>query len=48
MSRVAVVGAGGFGTCLAILLRGRGHAVRLWAHDPAQAEALARERVNRK
>jgi glycerol-3-phosphate dehydrogenase (NAD(P)+) len=28
-----VIGAGSWGTALALLLHGRGHAVRLWSHD---------------
>jgi glycerol-3-phosphate dehydrogenase (NAD(P)+) len=44
--RTAVVGAGSFGTCLAILLAEHGHGVRLWARDAAQADAIARHRRN--
>jgi glycerol-3-phosphate dehydrogenase (NAD(P)+) len=43
---VAILGAGAFGTALAIA-RGRdGAAVTLWARDAAQAEDLRRDRVN--
>ncbi len=42
---VAVVGAGSFGTCLALLCA-REHDVRIWARDPALAEAIERERRN--
>ncbi len=42
---VAVLGAGSFGTCLAMLCA-REHDVRLWARDPAVAEAINRERRN--
>jgi glycerol-3-phosphate dehydrogenase (NAD(P)+) len=42
-----VLGAGAWGTALAAVLCAR-HAVTLWARDAAQAEAIARERVNRK
>jgi glycerol-3-phosphate dehydrogenase (NAD(P)+) len=42
---VAVVGAGSFGTCLALLCA-REHDVTLWARDPAIAEAIDRERRN--
>jgi glycerol-3-phosphate dehydrogenase (NAD(P)+) len=42
----AVLGAGSFGTCLAILLAEKGYAVDLWARDPAVAEAINRHRRN--
>jgi glycerol-3-phosphate dehydrogenase (NAD(P)+) len=42
---VAVLGAGSFGTCLA-LLAGRAHDVTLWARDPAMAAVMQRERRN--
>ena len=45
MSRIAVLGAGAWGTAIAAALAGR-HTVRLWARDPAQAEAIARRREN--
>jgi glycerol-3-phosphate dehydrogenase (NAD(P)+) len=44
--RVAVLGAGSFGSCLAILCADRGHDVTLWARDPAFVGAIARERRN--
>jgi glycerol-3-phosphate dehydrogenase (NAD(P)+) len=44
--RVAVLGAGSFGSCLAILCADRGHDVTLWARDPAFVDAIARERRN--
>jgi glycerol-3-phosphate dehydrogenase (NAD(P)+) len=47
VTRIAVLGAGAWGTALAAALSAR-HAVTLWARDGAQAEAVARERVNRK
>lgn len=46
MERVAVVGAGSWGTTLANLLAKKGHAVRLWAHDPAVARRIQTERQN--
>ncbi|MGQ0512065.1 MAG: NAD(P)H-dependent glycerol-3-phosphate dehydrogenase [Betaproteobacteria bacterium] len=45
MSRIAVLGAGAWGTALAAVLASR-HDVRLWARDRAQAEAIARDRRN--
>lgn len=47
MKRIAVLGAGAWGTALAAVLSAR-HAVTLWARDAAQAEAIGRERRNRK
>ena len=46
-TRVAVLGAGTFGTCLA-LLAARAHDVTLWARDAAMADAMQRERRNPK
>ena len=43
---VAVLGAGSWGTALAILLAGHGHPTRLWGRDPAFMASLARERRN--
>ena len=41
MSRIAVIGAGAWGTALAISLARRGgHELSLWAHSPAHAEEL--------
>jgi glycerol-3-phosphate dehydrogenase (NAD(P)+) len=45
--RIAVLGAGAWGTALAAAFAGR-HEVRLWARDPAQAVAIAAERENRR
>lgn len=42
---VAVLGAGSFGTCLAVLAA-REHDVVLWARDPEVAKAIERERRN--
>ena len=42
---VAVLGAGSFGTCLA-MLAARAHDVTLWARSAATAEAMARTRRN--
>ena len=43
---VAVLGAGSWGTALAMLLAHNGHRVRLWARRPEQAAALQASRVN--
>lgn len=42
----AVLGAGSWGTALAMLLADNGHPTALWAHNPAHAETLQRERCN--
>ena len=44
---IAVLGAGSWGTALAIRLARNGHRVRLWGHDPAEVAALLRDRENR-
>jgi glycerol-3-phosphate dehydrogenase (NAD(P)+) len=47
MSRVAVIGAGAWGTALAIsLARRRGHSVALWSHSAAQAVEMREMGVN--
>ena len=46
MKRVTVLGAGGWGTALAVHLRRVGHQVRLWARDPELAVDLATRRAN--
>ncbi len=43
---LSVLGAGAWGTALAIGIARGGHAVRLWARDPVQAQALERDRAN--
>jgi glycerol-3-phosphate dehydrogenase (NAD(P)+) len=45
VTRVAVLGAGAWGTAIALVLAARLD-VTLWARDPAQAEAIARSRRN--
>ena len=46
MSEVAVIGAGAWGTALAIHAARLGHRVALWARDPMRAEAMAAAREN--
>jgi len=43
--KITVLGAGAWGTALAINLAAR-HAVSLWARDPAQVEAMRKRRIN--
>ncbi len=47
MSEIAVIGAGAWGTAIAIALGRQGtHRVRLWAYEKEVAESLVREHVN--
>jgi glycerol-3-phosphate dehydrogenase (NAD(P)+) len=45
---IAVLGAGSWGTALAILLAGNGHRVALWGRDRDQMAAMMGERRNRR
>jgi glycerol-3-phosphate dehydrogenase (NAD(P)+) len=45
--RIAVLGAGAWGTALAIAFAGR-HTVSLWARDAVRVEEMARQRENRR
>lgn len=47
MKRIGVIGAGGWGTALALLAYRHGHRAILWARRPDFAEALRRDRENR-
>jgi glycerol-3-phosphate dehydrogenase (NAD(P)+) len=47
MSRIAIIGAGAWGTGLAIVLgRGGRHQVRLWAHEEEVRESISARHVN--
>lgn len=46
MSRIAILGAGAWGTALAIQAHRAGREVALWARDPARAAAIAVSRAN--
>ncbi|MEI8235210.1 MAG: NAD(P)H-dependent glycerol-3-phosphate dehydrogenase [Verrucomicrobiota bacterium] len=46
MNRVAVIGAGGWGTALANLMASKGHPVALWGYEPPLVEMLRETRVN--
>jgi glycerol-3-phosphate dehydrogenase (NAD(P)+) len=48
VTAVAVLGAGSWGTTLAVHLAHEGHDVRLWDHDRAHLTQLAADRENRK
>lgn len=44
MKKVSVVGAGSWGSALAVLLANNGHEVTLWTHDPHEVEMLSTKR----
>jgi glycerol-3-phosphate dehydrogenase (NAD(P)+) len=46
VNAVGVVGAGSWGTALALLLAKKGHDVRLWSYEEDVAEAITRTREN--
>ena len=46
MSTIAVIGAGSFGTALAMVAARAGHDVRLWSHSKDVALSLERDREN--
>lgn len=48
MTKVAVLGAGSWGTALSIVLADNGHDVRLWTHRSEQAETINRTHKNEK
>src|SRR5205823_2924122 len=46
MSDIAVVGAGSYGTCLAMLFGRAGHRVSLWCRSPETAAQMEKSRAN--
>lgn len=46
MRRIAIIGAGNWGTALAIIAGRAGHEVCLWARDPGIVEGINRNRYN--
>lgn len=46
MKRIAVIGAGSWGTALAIVAARAGHEVHLWSRNAAVVESINRDRVN--
>lgn len=46
MSRVAVIGAGSWGTALSMVVARAGHEVRLWSHSAEVAAAIAQTSAN--
>jgi glycerol-3-phosphate dehydrogenase (NAD(P)+) len=45
--RISVLGAGGWGTTLAIILHNNGHNVTLWEYDRSYTKVLNRSRINK-
>lgn len=45
---VSVIGAGGWGTALALLMARKGLRVRIWGHDPGHVAAMCSSRINAK
>ena len=47
MSRIAIIGAGAWGTGLSIVLgRGGAHEIRLWAHEKEVVDSISSQRIN--
>jgi glycerol-3-phosphate dehydrogenase (NAD(P)+) len=46
METISILGAGGWGTALAVMIARNGHAIQWWVRRKELAEALDRERVN--
>lgn len=46
ISSIGIIGAGGWGTALALLLSKRGHRIRLWGHNPEHIADLKHTRIN--
>ena len=47
MAKVSVIGAGSWGTALAMLLAGNGHDTILWSHREEQAAELSKTREHK-
>src|SRR5690625_3456193 len=47
MSKLAVLGAGSWGTALSIVLADNQHDVRLWTHRKEQSDLINKERINK-
>ena len=46
MSRIAIIGAGGWGTALGLVAGRAGHRVRLWSRNAEVVESINRDRAN--
>ncbi len=47
-SAIAILGAGSWGTAVAIHLAKQGHHVMLWGHDPQHVSAMCKQRCNQR
>ena len=45
---ISIIGAGGWGTALALLFAGRGHRVPVWGHDAAHVATMCADHTNQK
>ncbi|MGD0310419.1 MAG: 2-dehydropantoate 2-reductase N-terminal domain-containing protein, partial [Acidobacteriota bacterium] len=46
MERISIIGAGSWGTALAVSLARQGRELCLWAHEPEVVESIRRRREN--
>ncbi|MDO4314081.1 MAG: NAD(P)-binding domain-containing protein, partial [Eubacteriales bacterium] len=47
MANIGIIGAGSWGTALALLLNKNGHAVTVWSYKEEEAEMLAKTREHK-
>ena len=47
MKKIAIIGAGSYGTALALVAAQVGHQIKLWAHDPEIAATLDQHKQNK-
>lgn len=47
LERIAVIGAGGWGTALSLIWARRGHEVLLWGNNPSRVEGIRKTRENK-
>ena len=47
MRKISVIGAGSWGTTLAILVAKNGHEVNLWVREKENARSILKERENK-
>jgi glycerol-3-phosphate dehydrogenase (NAD(P)+) len=46
MKRIAIIGAGNWGTALAIVAARAGHEVQLWSRNPDVVKSINEQRLN--
>ena len=47
LERIAIVGAGGWGTALSLIWANRGHSILLWGNDESRIRAIEKTRENK-